>query len=108
MDDGAADERLRDIYWLERAAEDLYRIIRPLEDSNPERARKVYQAIHTTANNLAYFPQMGRVGRVKDTREAVVPGQPYILPYRDVEADNRIEILAVMHARQEWPKSFTD
>jgi hypothetical protein len=43
---------------------------------------------------------------VKGTREAVVPGEPYILPYRDVEADNRIEILAVMHARQEWPQSF--
>ena len=97
---------MRDIYWLERAAEDLYRIVTRLEESNPDYARRVYQAIQTTAGNLASFPNLGRVGRVKGTREVVVPKVPYILPYRDVEAENRIEILAVMHASQEWPTSF--
>ena len=106
MDAESADQRLRDIYWLERAAEDLYRIVSQLEETNPEKAEQLYRAVHDTATNLAYFPQLGRVGRVKGTREAVVPGAPYILPYRDVAADNRIEILAVLHARQAWPTSF--
>ena len=97
---------MRDIYWLERAAEELYRIVSSLEESNPDYAQRVYQAIQTTAGNLASFPNLGRPGRVKGTREIVVPKLPYILPYRDVEAENRIEILAVMHASQEWPSSF--
>ncbi len=97
---------MRDIYWLERAAEDLYRIVTRLEESNPDYAQRVYQAIQTTAGNLASFPNLGRQGRVKGTREIVVPKLPYILPYRDVEAENRIEILAVLHASQEWPTSF--
>ena len=97
---------MRDIYWLERAAEDLYRIVTRLEESNPEYAQRVYQAIQNTAANLASFPNLGRPGRVKGTREIVVPKHPYILPYRDVEADNRLEILAVMHSAQEWPASF--
>lgn len=97
---------MRDIYWLERTAEDLYRIVTRLEDSSPVHAQRVYQAIQDTAANLASFPGLGRPGRVKGTREIVVPKHPYILPYRDVEAGNRIEILAVMHASQEWPTSF--
>ena len=97
---------MRDIYWLERAAEDLYRIVSRLEESNPDYAQRVYQTIQTTAANLASFPNLGRPGRVKGTREIVVPKHPYILPYRDVESENRIEILAVMHASQEWPTSF--
>ncbi len=35
------------------------------------------------------------------TREAVVTGTPYILPYR-IRA-NAVEILRVLHAAQEWP-----
>ncbi len=97
---------MRDIYWLERAAEDLYRIVTRLEESNLDYAQRVYQAIQTTAGNLASFPNFGRPGRVKGTREVVVPKHPYILPYRDVEEENRIEILAAMHASQEWPTSF--
>jgi plasmid stabilization system protein ParE len=106
MDAGAADARLRDIFWSERASEDQYRIISRLEERSPEQAQRVYQAIQETATNLAQFPQLGKLGRVKGTREVVVPRQPYILPYRDDEANNRVIILAVMHASQQWPRSF--
>jgi len=47
---------------------------------------------------------MGRVGRVKGTRELVLADIPYIIPYRVVGGE--IEILTVMHAAQRWPRQL--
>lgn len=35
------------------------------------------------------------------TRELVVPGTPFIVPYRVIQ--NRIEIIRVLHTSQLWP-----
>ena len=53
---------------------------------------------------LAEHPGIGRTGRVEGTRELVIPGLPYILPYQ-VE-DRVIRILAVMHTSRKWPEAF--
>lgn len=45
--------------------------------------------------------EMGRSGRVLGTRELVVSGTPYIIPYR--VRRGRIELLAIFHGRQRWP-----
>jgi len=44
--------------------------------------------------------------RVSGTRELVVTRTPFVVPYR-VEED-RIEILAVIHAARRWPGSFQE
>jgi toxin ParE1/3/4 len=44
---------------------------------------------------------MGRPGRVAGTRELVVSGTPYIIPYR--VAGTYVDILAVFHAAQNRP-----
>ena len=44
---------------------------------------------------------MGRVGRAPETRELVVPGTPFVIPYR--ATDDRVIILAVLRAEQNWP-----
>jgi len=49
----------------------------------------------------AELPNLGRSGRVAGTREMVVPGTPYVIPYR-VQGD-RLEVIAVFHGRQKWP-----
>ena len=46
----------------------------------------------------------GRPGRVAETRELVVPGSNYLVPYRVHEG--RVEILAIVHAARDWPESF--
>lgn len=43
---------------------------------------------------------MGRPGRIPGTRELVVPGTPFILPYR-VAADE-VHILRGMHGAGNW------
>ncbi len=47
---------------------------------------------------------MGRAGRVPGTRELLIPGTPYIIPYR-VRA-GAVEILRVFHAARRWPERF--
>jgi plasmid stabilization system protein ParE len=56
------------------------------------------------AARLKQFPQSGRVGRTRGTRELVVPGLPYIVPYRIV--DDVILILSVVHTSRKWPKKL--
>jgi plasmid stabilization system protein ParE len=53
-------------------------------------------------DHLAALPSLGRPGRVSGTRELVVPGTRYVIPYR--VRGERLEIIAVFHGRQRWPK----
>ena len=43
-------------------------------------------------------------GRIVGTRELVIPSTPFIIPYR-IEGE-LLELLAVLHGRQKWPKRF--
>ncbi|MEM1168309.1 MAG: hypothetical protein AAGJ08_04285 [Cyanobacteria bacterium P01_H01_bin.35] len=47
---------------------------------------------------MLQYPEMGRLGQVVGTRELVVIGTPFIVPYR-VRGD-RLEILAVIALRK--------
>jgi toxin ParE1/3/4 len=46
----------------------------------------------------------GRVGRVKGTRECVIPRSPYIAAY--TVTGEIIRILRVLHGAQLWPDEF--
>ena len=50
---------------------------------------------------LARHAVPGRPGRVLGTRELVIQGLPYIIPYR--VRDNHVEILRVLHTARRWP-----
>ena len=68
---------------------------------SPASAARVAAVIVEAALRLKQFPQSGRPSRLEDTRELVVPGLPYILPYRVV--DDTILILSVLHTSRKWP-----
>ena len=50
------------------------------------------------------MPNSGRIGRVAGTREITVSGTRYVVAYRVLE--KMIQVLAVFHGAQKWPKSF--
>jgi toxin ParE1/3/4 len=71
---------------------------------NPAAADRVLTRIEQAVAHLAEHPASGRAGRVPGTRELVVSGTPYIIPYR-VRKDS-VEILRVFHAARRWPAEF--
>ena len=83
--------RLEDIY--ERIAAD-----------NPAAAPRVVARIRTAVERLREFPAIGRPGRVGGTRELVISGTPYIVPYR-VKGDT-VQIITILHGAQRWPDRF--
>lgn len=89
------------IAWTETAIANLTEIREYIEREQPEAARRVAQRILISVERLAKHPYLGRPGREPDTRELIVPGLPYIVPYK-VHGD-RLAILAVFHAKQDRP-----
>ena len=75
-----------------------------ISKDSPAAAARVAAAVVDATNRLERFPQSGRPGRIEGTRELVVPGLPYIIPYRVV--DDVILILSVIHASRKWPKKL--
>ncbi len=87
------------LVWSDEAREDLLDITDYIGARNPAAAQRVNDAIRHTAEQLPDHPFLDRPGRVPGTREAVVHPN-YILIYRVADT---IEILAVLHARQQYP-----
>ncbi len=52
---------------------------------------------------LPDHPRAGRQGRLKNTRELVIDGYPFIVIYRERISTNTVEILRVLHDAQRWP-----
>lgn len=88
--------------WTELAIGDLGSVLEYIAADDAESAQRVAQAIRSASERLDQFPQMGRNGAEMGTRELVVPGQPYVLVYR--ERGPAIQILRLLHSRQKWPK----
>ncbi|MCA0032521.1 type II toxin-antitoxin system RelE/ParE family toxin [Mesorhizobium sp. B263B2A] len=92
------------IRWTKRALRRLDEIGAHIEKDNPEAAARVIARILSAAELLIEQLAMGRVGRIKATRELVLVDIPYIVPYR-VSRD-AVEILTVIHAAQQWPRTL--
>ncbi len=92
------------VRWLRVALGNLEAIGEYASHDNPPAADRLVHTIYNAVEDLRRFPAMGRPGRVPGTRELVVPGTPYIVPYR--VRDDVVEVLRVLHASRRWPKKF--
>jgi len=90
------------IVWSPRAIEHLSHLRSDIARDNPRAANRIAGRLLDAVERLAELPNLGRPGRVAGTREVVVPGTPYVIPYR-LRGD-RLEVIAVFHGRQKWPK----
>jgi toxin ParE1/3/4 len=90
------------IVWSPRAIEHLKHLRSYIARDNPKAASRVAGTLLDAVERLAELPNLGRPGRVAGTRELVVVGTPYVIPYR-VRGD-RLEVLAAFHGRQKWPR----
>ena len=85
------------------ATRHLAAIAQYLIERNPDAARRVGERIREVIELLADFPEIGHLGTLKDTREIVVPGLPYIIVYRSEPQRNALIILGVYHGAQLRP-----
>ena len=92
------------VVWSPEAIDDLAALRVYIEQNDPRAARRV--ALHIIRNVetlLPNNPEMGRPGRVPGTRELVIPGTPFIVPYR--VAGNAIQVLRIYHGARRWPEA---
>lgn len=89
------------IVWTPRAQRNLRDAARYLTQFSPAAAMSLVRQIREAPTQLSDYPASGRAGRVDGTRELLVTGTSYILPYR--VQGNAIQILAVIHSSQRWP-----
>ncbi len=93
------------VIWTAEASRNMIELQDYIAAENPVAAFALAEKIRkSVAARLPNFPLSGREGRIAGTRELVVPGTPYIVPYR--VRQNRIEILAVYHSSRKWPEGF--
>jgi len=92
------------IRWLRLALADLDELMVYIAKDNPEAATKVAGKIWETTQMLSNHPAIGKPGRLPGTREMVVAGTSYIVPYRVVA--NEVQILRVLHGVRKWPEKF--
>lgn len=90
------------VEWTDTALGNLDHAVAYIAQDNPAAAVEVAQQIWDVTQRLADHPGLGRPGRVEGTRELVIAGLPYIVPY--VVEPNRVVILRVLHGAMQWPE----
>lgn len=89
------------VSWTDGALSNLESIAEYMVQDNPEAALETVATIFEAVDRLQRYPSSGRAGRLLGTRELVVSGTPYVVPYR--VRGNVIEIIRVFHGARKWP-----
>jgi toxin ParE1/3/4 len=90
------------LWWTAPALADLAALHEHISADDPVAANHMLNRILLLAETqLSRMPESGRLGRVPRTRELVVTGSPYFLPYRIV--GDTIQVLRVIHGARRWP-----
>ena len=88
------------IVWRKPASAALLEIVRYIANKDPQAARGLKERLESAVLPLSEHPYLYRPGRVPGTRE-IVAHPNYVVVYRI--AIDHIEILNLLHARQEYP-----
>jgi addiction module RelE/StbE family toxin len=83
------------IRWYSEAIQDLVAFREYIRRDNPQAASFVGQRILQVVSLLKDQLALGRLGRVEGTRELIVSGLPFTIPYR--VRHKEIQILRVLH-----------
>jgi len=92
------------VEWLRAAINNLDALAEYISRDNPAAAERTVAAIRSAVEDLERVPSSGRPGRISGTRELVVSGTPYIVPYR-VRGDV-VQLIRVFHTARKWPSQF--
>ncbi len=89
--------------WTEKAIADIQALRAYVELDKPHAAKKLaLKIIAMVEEDLILQPGMGRPGRKTGTKELIITGTPYLVPYRI--RNNCLEVLRVLHGSMKWPQ----
>ncbi|MCV9910487.1 type II toxin-antitoxin system RelE/ParE family toxin [Brucella sp. HL-2] len=91
------------LVWLTRARADRTDALNYIAEENPRAALSQLDEIERQTDILINYPDMGRVGRHRGTRELIVNRTPFVIVYRVRPRAQRIEILRLLHGARQWP-----
>ena len=94
----------RKLDWSRLAIADRNAIFDYIEADSPTAAEEIDERIRVAVENLLRFSEMGRNGRIEETRELVIPRTPYIAVYQI--SHETIRILRVLHGARQWPEEL--
>lgn len=92
------------IRWTRPALADLAAIGDFIARDNLPAAQRTVIRLVASVDKFRDHANLGRPGRLTGTRELVVVGTPYVIPYRVLGHD--VQILAVFHGARRWPGAF--
>ena len=92
---------MHSLNWTPSALEDLDAAAVYIARDNPQAAVSMAGHVLESVEYLASYPNLGRAGRVRGTRELVVSGTPFVVVYR-VRLDI-VQVLRVLHHARKWP-----
>jgi len=90
--------------WTRLALQDLEQALVYVSEKNSSFPPLMLPRIKKSLKALKSHPFIGRAGRVPGTRELIIVGTPFILPYR-IKLET-IDLLAFVHSARRWPDSF--
>jgi toxin ParE1/3/4 len=89
------------VKWLRAARANLVAVSEYIARDNSDAAARTVATIVKAVETPEHFPALGQPGRISGTRELVVAGTPYIVPYRI--RDDVVQLIRVFHAARKWP-----
>ncbi len=92
------------VKWLRDALAGLILETEYIAAEDPATAGLMVIKIVESVERLAQHPASGRPGRVAGTRELVVTGTPFVIPYRVI--GKTVEVIRVFHGARKWPTEF--
>lgn len=92
------------VEWLQAALNKLDSLAEYIARDKRAAAERTVAAFRLAVDNLERFPSSGRPGRIDGTRELVVSGTPYIVPYR--VRREVVQLIRIFHASRKWPSQL--
>ena len=90
------------IIWEQDAIADLTELRDYIAQFNPRAADKLGKQLIESANLLKENPLLGKVGKLHETRELIIPNTSYTLIYYCESTS--LTILRVFHQSRKWKK----
>lgn len=93
---------MKRVRWSKQAGRDMTEAHDFIAQDDPDAALRMILTVESATEYLLTFPSMGREGRLKNTRELMIPHLPYLIVYR--RAPHGVEILRMLHTSRDRSK----